>query len=63
MSASQVEEKWGIKQRGIRVLCTEGRIKGAYNAGTYQRLHGMSESEKMKRSAEYRINFLTKEWE
>ena len=30
LSVSQVAEKWGIKQRRIRVLCTEGRIEGAY---------------------------------
>ena len=35
LSVSQVAEKWGIKQRRIRVLCAEGRIKGAYKVGTY----------------------------
>ena len=28
-------EKWGIKQRRIRVLCAEGRISGDYKVGTY----------------------------
>ncbi len=26
----EVAEKWDIKQRRIRVLCSEGRIPGAY---------------------------------
>ena len=28
-------EKWGIKQRRIRVLCAEGRIEGACKAGAF----------------------------
>lgn len=35
LSVSQVAEKWGIKQRRIRVLCAEGRILGAYKVGSY----------------------------
>lgn len=35
LSISQVAKKWAIKQRRIRVLCAEGRINGAYKAGTY----------------------------
>lgn len=35
LSITQVSEKWGIKQRRIRVLCAEGRIPGAYKVGTY----------------------------
>lgn len=35
LSISQVAEKWGIKQRRIRVLCAEGRIKGAYKVGAF----------------------------
>ncbi len=35
LSISQVTEKWGIKQRRIRVLCAEGRIPGAYKVGAY----------------------------
>lgn len=35
LSVSQVAEKWGIKQRRIRALCTEGRIPGAYKVGAY----------------------------
>lgn len=35
LSVSQVAEKWGIKQRRIRVLCAEGRIPGAYKVGAY----------------------------
>lgn len=33
LSSSQVAEKWGIKQRRIRVLCAEGRIPGACKVG------------------------------
>lgn len=35
LSVTQTAEKWGIKQRRIRVLCAEGRISGAYKVGTY----------------------------
>lgn len=35
LSVSQVAEKWDIKQRRIRVLCSEGRIPGAYKVGAY----------------------------
>lgn len=35
LSVSQVAEKWGIKQRRIRVLCAEGRVPGAYKVGAY----------------------------
>ena len=35
LPVSQVAEKWGIKQRRIRVLCTEGRVPGAYKVGAY----------------------------
>ena len=35
LSVSQTAEKWGIKQRRIRTLCAEGRIKGAYKVGAY----------------------------
>lgn len=31
---TQVAEKWGIKQRRIRVLCTENRIVGAQKVGS-----------------------------
>lgn len=35
LSITQMAERWGIKQRRIRVLCAEGRIEGAYKVGTY----------------------------
>lgn len=35
LSISQVAEKWGIKQRRIRVLCAEGRIEGACKVGAF----------------------------
>lgn len=35
LSITQISEKWGIKQRRIRVLCAEGRIEGAYKVGAY----------------------------
>lgn len=35
LSISQTAEKWGIKQRRIRALCSEGRIPGACKAGAY----------------------------
>lgn len=35
LSITQISEKWGIKQRRIRVLCAEGRIPGAYKVGAY----------------------------
>lgn len=33
MSVKQAAEKWGISGRRIRVLCSEGRITGAYQEG------------------------------
>ena len=33
MSVKQAAEKWGISDRRIRVLCSEGRIPGAYQEG------------------------------
>lgn len=35
LSITQTAEKWGIKQRRIRTLCAEGRIKGATKVGAY----------------------------
>lgn len=33
MSVKQATEKWGISDRRIRVLCSEGKIPGAYQEG------------------------------
>ena len=33
LSISQTAEKWGISERRIRILCTEGRVKGATKMG------------------------------
>ena len=33
MSVKQASEKWGVSDRRIRVLCSEGRIPGAYQEG------------------------------
>lgn len=33
MTVKQAAEKWGISDRRIRVLCTEGKIPGAYQEG------------------------------
>lgn len=33
MTVKQASEKWGISDRRIRVLCSEGRISGAYQEG------------------------------
>ena len=33
MTAKQASEKWGISDRRIRVLCSEGKIPGAYREG------------------------------
>lgn len=35
VSITQISEKWGIKQRRIRTLCSEGRIPGALKVGAY----------------------------
>lgn len=35
LSITQTSEKWGIKQRRIRFLCSEGRIPGAQKVGAY----------------------------
>lgn len=49
LSVSQVAEKWGIKQRRIRVLCVEGRIPGAYKVGAYWLIPDDAEKPKDKR--------------
>ena len=33
MSVKQAAEKWGISDRRIRVLCSQGKISGAYQEG------------------------------
>lgn len=33
MTVIQASEKWGISDRRIRVLCSEGKIPGAYQEG------------------------------
>ena len=33
LTAKQASEKWGISDRRIRVLCSEGKIPGAYREG------------------------------
>ena len=33
MSTKEAAEKWGISDRRVRVLCSEGKIPGAYQEG------------------------------
>ena len=33
ITAKQASEKWGISDRRIRVLCSEGKVSGAYQEG------------------------------
>lgn len=33
MTVKQASEKWGISDRRIRILCSEGKISGAYQEG------------------------------
>lgn len=33
MSVKQASEKWGISDRRVRVLCSEGKVPGAYKGG------------------------------
>ena len=33
MTVKQASEKWGISDRRVRILCTEGKIAGAYQEG------------------------------
>jgi len=35
ISIAKAAEKWGISTRRIRILCTEGRIPGAYKPKVY----------------------------
>ena len=35
ISASQAAKKWNITQRRVQVLCSEGRIHGAFKIGTF----------------------------
>lgn len=40
LSVIQTVKKWRIKQRRIRVLCSKGRIPGAYKVGAYWLIPG-----------------------
>ncbi len=42
MSVKQAAEKWGISDRRIRVLCSEGKIPGAYREGRAWKIPGDS---------------------
>ena len=33
MTASQASKKWGISQRRVQILCSEGRIPGVFKLG------------------------------
>lgn len=33
MTAQQAAEKWGISDRRVRILCSEGKISGAVREG------------------------------
>ena len=33
MTANQASKKWGISQRRVQILCTEGRIPGVFKLG------------------------------
>ena len=33
LTAVEIAEKWGISSRRVRILCNEGRIKGAVTKG------------------------------
>ena len=35
LSIRQISEKWGLSTRRVNVLCTEGRIPGATQIGSY----------------------------
>ena len=48
-SISQMSEKWGISQRRIRTLCTEGRIEGAFKMGAYWSIPENAEKPKDER--------------
>ncbi|MBQ8804119.1 MAG: Fic family protein [Tyzzerella sp.] len=38
MTVKQASEKWGISDRRIRVLCSEGKIPGAYQEGRFWKI-------------------------
>ena len=40
MTVKQASEKWGISDRRIRVLCSEGKISGAYREGRAWKIPG-----------------------
>lgn len=49
LSISQMAEKWSISQRRIRMLCTEGRIEGAFKMGAYWSIPAKAEKPKDER--------------
>lgn len=48
LSISQTAEKWGIKQRRIRTLYSEGRIPSACKVGAYWIIPEKSKDERIK---------------
>lgn len=48
LSISQTVEKWGISQRRIRILCTEGRSPGAFKMGRIGQYQMMLKSQLTK---------------
>jgi len=38
MTVKQAAAKWGISDRRVRILCTEGKITGAYQEGRNWRI-------------------------
>ena len=33
LTATEIAEKWGVSSRRVRILCNEGRVKGAITKG------------------------------
>ena len=49
ISITKAAEKWGISTRRIRILCTEGRIPGAYKPRKYWKIPEDAEKPKDER--------------
>lgn len=56
MTAYQASEKWGVSQRRVQVLCSEGRIPGVFKLGETWAIPSDTEKPEDKRRKEISRN-------
>ena len=58
ITLKEAAEKWGISERRIRILCTDGRIEGATKMGPMWLIpaHSITPDDKRGKSGRYKKN-------